>query len=192
MITWRHNPALAPPPIPHVRNSSQWTNDNKSWAPQETVQPPSTCPTKVISPAHSYSSWYGYKSILGNQRRRGSRRNSWVVVGSGWHGPSPAQCRTERMEIPCASHWSSSPALYEGWMYTFVPPDNRRNHPEIRLTRQYIINRLLTALDQTTTPAERDAYFEKVLQSSEVSREGKLGHKFRIWVLSYPEREKMF
>jgi hypothetical protein len=78
------------------------------------------------------------------------------------------------MEIPCASRWSSSPALYEGWMYTFVPPDNRRNHPEIRLTRQYIINRLLTALDQTTTPAERDAYFEKVLQSSEVSREGNL------------------
>ena len=72
-------------------------------------------------------------------------------------------------------------------MYTFVPPDNRRNHPEIRLTRQYIINRLLTALDQTTTPAERDAYFEKVLQSSEVSREGKLGHKFRIRVLSYPK-----
>jgi hypothetical protein len=45
-----------------------------------------------------------------------------------------------------------------------MPPDNRINHPEIRSTQQYIMNRLrkiiTAALDRTTTPAERDAYFE--------------------------------
>jgi hypothetical protein len=39
---------------------------------------------------------------------------------------------------------------------------------------------IMAALDRTTTPAEWDAYFEKELQRSEVSREGKLGHKFHI------------
>jgi hypothetical protein len=54
-------------------------------------------------------------------------------------------------------------------------------------------NKIITAaLDCTTTPAEQgDSYFEKELQSREVSREGKVGHEVHIRVHSYPERYRM-
>lgn len=77
----------------------------------------------------------------------------------------------------------------------FLPPVTKKSPPEFKETREYLLNKfkriITSSFMNTTTAAQREAYFESELRARAVTREGQIGYEFHVKVISYPEREQM-
>ena len=77
----------------------------------------------------------------------------------------------------------------------YIPPTSAKEPPEVKSLRDDLLLQMkrivMASFQKTTTPEEREAGWQKHLQSRQFDRHGNDGYDFNVKIVTYPERPVM-
>eukprot|EP00956_Cyclotella_meneghiniana_P033008 scaffold92750_cov52-Cyclotella_meneghiniana.AAC.1 len=77
----------------------------------------------------------------------------------------------------------------------YIPPTSSKESPEVKSLREELLLQMkrivMASFQKNTTPEEREAGWQKHLQSRQFDRHGNDGYDFNVKIVTYPERPVM-